>query len=138
VIGCLAPFANKAFHMDDPLFLWTARQVKQDPADFFGFRVNWYGSEMPMAEVTKNPPLASYYLALAAVLFGWSEVALHLAMLLPALAVALGTYYLAKDLGTRPLLSALAGILTPVFLVSSTNVMCDTLMLAFWVWAVFC
>jgi len=31
---------------------------------------------------------------------------------------------------------ALAAVLTPVFLVSSTNVMCDTMMLCFWVWAI--
>jgi len=102
VIGCLAPFANKAFHMDDPLFLWTARQIQAHPADFYGFKANWYGSEMPMAEVTKNPPLASYYLALAASIFGWSEAALHLAMLLPAVAAVLGACFLAKEFGANP------------------------------------
>ncbi|MGA2241292.1 MAG: glycosyltransferase family 39 protein, partial [Verrucomicrobiota bacterium] len=35
----------------------------------------------------------------------------------------------------RPLLATLIGILTPVFLVSSTTLMCDVLMLAFWIWA---
>lgn len=136
-IASLAPFAGKAFHMDDPLFLWTARQVQQHPLDFYGFTVNWYGEEMPMAEVTKNPPLAAYYAAGAASLLGWSETSLHLAFLLPALGVVLGTFFLAKRFCTRPFLAALITTVTPVFLVSSTNVMGDTLMLAFWVWAVF-
>src|SRR5208282_1984593 len=35
-----------------------------------------------------------------------------------------------------PLLAALATLFTPVFLVSATTVMCDVLMLAFWMWAV--
>ena len=54
--GSLLPFIDKAFHIDDPLFLWTARQIQNRPLDFYRFNVNWYWSEMPMASVTKNPP----------------------------------------------------------------------------------
>jgi len=61
---------------------------------------------------------------------------LHGAFLIPAAALALGIYYLAKQFCSRPMLAALAAILTPAFLVSGTTVMCDTMMLAFWVWAV--
>ncbi|MDH5203719.1 MAG: glycosyltransferase family 39 protein, partial [Nitrospirota bacterium] len=134
---CLAPFADKAFNIDDPLFLWTARQIQNHPADFYGFLVNWEKSEMPMHEVTKNPPLTAYYIALVASLIGWSEIALHFAFLIPAIAVALGTYFLARQFCMKPVVASLAGMLTPVFLISSTSVMCDTMMLAFWVWAVF-
>jgi len=135
-VACLVPFVNKAFHIDDTLFLYAARQIQEDPVNFYGFTVNWYGSASFMYEVMQNPPLASYYLALASALLGWSEPALHLAFLLPAIAVVWGTYRLAERMCTRPLLAALATLLTPAFLVSSTNVMCDTLTLAFWVWAV--
>lgn len=134
---CLAPFADKAFNIDDPLFISVARHIQANPFDFYGFTVNWYGFEMPMSEVTKNPPLASYYIALAAFLFGWSEIALHLAFLIPASAVVIGTFFLAKELCDRPFLAALAGMATPVFLLSSTTVMCDTLMLSLWVWAIY-
>jgi 4-amino-4-deoxy-L-arabinose transferase-like glycosyltransferase len=85
--------------------------------------------------VTENPPLASYYLALAAGALGWSEVALHFAFLFPAVAAILGTHRLARRFCHSPMLAALATLFTPVFLVSSTTVMCDVLMLAFWVWA---
>ena len=137
VIVCLLPFLNKAFHMDDPMFLWAAKQIQDKPADFYGFSINWYGYSMPMSEVTKNPPLTSYYIAMAASMFGWSEPVLHIAFLIPAVCAALGTYYLAKELCPRPVLAAVSTVLTPAFLVSSTNVMCDTMMLALWVWAVF-
>lgn len=133
---CLVFFADKAFHIDDPLFLWSAQQIQNDPTDFYGFKVNWTGSEMSMADITKNPPLTSYFIAVAAYFAGWSETALHLAFLIPALAAVLGTYYLAQQLCSLPLIAALAALMTPIFLVSSTNVMCDTMMLAFWVWAV--
>jgi 4-amino-4-deoxy-L-arabinose transferase-like glycosyltransferase len=135
VLAALAPFLAKPFNIDDPLFLWTARQIQAHPADPYGFKVNWYGTMDLMWWVTENPPLASYYLALAAGVLGWSEVALHLAFLLPAVAAILGTHRLARRLCHSPMLAALATLFTPVFLVSSTTVMCDVMMLAFWVWA---
>jgi len=133
---CLVPFLDKAFHIDDPLFIWSAKQIQVKPADFYGFDVNWYGTMRRMSEVTKNPPLTCYYMALAGMLFGWSEIALHTAFLVPAVLAVMGMYYLARQLCSRPVMAALAGLLTPAFLVSSTNVMCDTMMLAFWVWAI--
>jgi hypothetical protein len=134
---CLLPFVNKAFHMDDPLFIWVAKQIQTNPFDFYGFSVNWYGSAMPMSEITKNPPFASFYIAIVAFFLGWSEAPLHLAFLIPACLVVAGTYYLAKELCEQPFLATLAAIATPVFLVSSTSVMCDILMLAFWTWAIY-
>ena len=136
VLAVLVPFLARPFNIDEPLFLWTARQIQMHPGNPYGFDVNWYGTAMPMSAVTKNPPLACYYLALAAKIFGWSEAGLHGAFLLPALAAIWGTYRLARRLCHWPLLAALAALFTPVFLLSATTVMCDVLMLAFWMWAV--
>ena len=135
VLAALVPFLAKPFNIDDPLFIWTAQQIHAHPADPYGFKVNWYGTMEPMWWVTQNPPLAGYYLALAAGFLGWSEIALHFAFLLPAVAAILGTHRLARRFCNSPMLAALATLFTPVFLVSSTTVMCDVLMLAFWVWA---
>lgn len=136
-LACLLPFCTRAFNIDEPLFLWVARQIQAHPLDFYGFRINWYGTEMPASGIIKNPPLAAYYLALAAAVTGWHELPLHLAFLLPALAAVLGTYLLAREFTGNPLLATLIAILNPVFLLSSTTVMCDTTMLAFFVWAVY-
>lgn len=132
----LAPFLSKAFHMDDTLFLWTANHILTDPLDFYGFNANWYGFEMPMSWINKNPPLASYYIALFAMLFGFNEIVLHIAFLVPAVSVSLGTYYLAKLFCSRPHMAALTAVITPAFLVSGTSIMCDTMMLSFYVWAI--
>ena len=94
-IACLLPSINKAFCIDDPLFLWAAAQIQAHPFDFYGCDVNWYSTVQPLYDVTKNPPLASYYLAGAAGLFGWSEPALHAAFLLPAVGAIWGTWFLA-------------------------------------------
>jgi hypothetical protein len=135
-LAALVPFLAKPFNIDDPLFLWAAKQIQLHPLDPYGFNVNWYGVSQPMWSVTENPPLACYFLALSALIFGWSEVGLHTAYLLPALAVVWGTWRLAQKFCTRPLLVALLVLFAPLFLVSATTLMCDVLMLAFWVWAV--
>lgn len=132
----LAPFAGKAFHIDDPLFLSAARQIVLHPLDPYGFRVNWYGDEMPMWEVTKNPPLGAYVIAASGKLLGFTEVPLHLVFLLPAAGVVVGTYLLAKRLGRNPFLAAVLVLAGPAFLVSSTGLMCDVTMLAFWLFAI--
>jgi 4-amino-4-deoxy-L-arabinose transferase-like glycosyltransferase len=130
------PFLKRPFHIDDPLFVWAARHIQDHPGNPYGFSVNWYGVSMPISDVAKNPPLASYYIALMALILGWSEPALHLVFMLAAVAVAIGTYLIANRFCAHPLLATLAGVLTPVFLVSSLTVMSDVLMLAFWVFAV--
>lgn len=132
----LVPFLNKPVNIDDTLFLWAAKQIQKQPWNFYGFSVNWYGVTLPMSEVTQNPPVASYLLALSGALSGWTELGLHLVMLLPAIAVVLGTYTLAKNYCSNATLAALIALLTPAFLISATTLMCDVLMLAFWIWAI--
>jgi hypothetical protein len=129
---CLLPFIGKPFNIDDPLFVWVAQQVVHHPLDPYGFQVNWSDTAIPISEITKNPPLASYYAALFGAWTHWSEIALHLAFLLPALIVILATYELARDMTSRPVLAAVLTLAAPAFLVSSTSVMCDVLMLALW------
>jgi hypothetical protein len=118
------------------LFLWSARQILSDPINFYGFSVNWYGHEMPAYLVIKNPPLVSYCFAAIAYLFGWHELAFHCSVLLLAIAVIVGAYRLAGCFCSSPLLAASVSVFTPLFLVSSTTVMCDVMMLSLWVWAI--
>lgn len=135
-LACLIPFINKPFHVDDPLFLWTAEQIRRDPTDFYGFDVVWYFSEARMVDVMKNPPLLAYYLAAISSVFGRSEGVIHFALLPAAISVVLGTYRFARRHIPNPTTAALMTLFSPVFLVSATNVMCDVAMLAFFVWAV--
>ena len=134
---CLLPFAGKAFNMDDPLFMWAAKNIRLNPLDPYGFSVNWYGTEMPMSDVNKNPPLVSYFIAIVGSVFGWTESALHIAFLLPAMAVIVGTYLIARHYCAHPMLASLVALFTPVFLVSSMTIMSDIMMLAFWVFAIY-
>ena len=68
--ACLLPFIDKAFNIDDPLFIWSAKNIIKTPFDFYGFNLNWYGYVTPMFETMKNPPLGSYLIAVVGALFG--------------------------------------------------------------------
>ena len=98
----LALLSDRAFDIDEPLFLWLAEQITREPLDFFGFEVNWYGTSQPMYAVTRNPPLVGYAIAAAAAVVGWSERALHGVFLLPAAAAALGSLSIARRLAPNP------------------------------------
>jgi 4-amino-4-deoxy-L-arabinose transferase-like glycosyltransferase len=136
IAACLLPFLHKAFNIDDPLFLWAAKHIVQHPLDPYGFPVVWYRTSMPMSEVMKNPPLASYFLALIGFWAGWSEPVLHSLFLLPAVAVILAIHQVAREMTRSPLTAAIATLATPVFLISATSVMCDVPMLALWLFAI--
>jgi len=135
-VACLLPFLNKPLHVDDPLFVWSAQRIVESPSDFFGIGVNWYGRLMPLDEVTKNPPLACYYLAAVGAMFGWGEGVLHMAMLLPAVLAAWGIVRMARRACVYPSLATALAVMSPAFVVSGTTLMCDMIELAFWCWAI--
>jgi len=137
-IAALAPFLTKAFHIDDPLFLWMAQQIAKHPFDPYGFSVNWSTFPEPMWKVMQNPPLCSYYIAAVASLIGWSEMALHLAFLIWPILSILATFAISRRFCREPLIAALLTLLTPAFLVSATNIMCDLMLLALWLWSIEC
>ena len=62
-LACLLPFSERAFHVDDPLFVWAAQRIVKTPTDPYGFNLIWDYTRVRMADVTQNPPLASYYAA---------------------------------------------------------------------------
>jgi 4-amino-4-deoxy-L-arabinose transferase-like glycosyltransferase len=134
---CYLPFIGKAFHIDDPLFIWIARQIHKNPFDFFGLSVNWSGKLLPISEITQNPPFASYYIALAAWIGGWSEPILHLFFFLPLLLFVFGTYFLSRKFCDMPFEASLIALAAPVVFVSSSNIMCDIWLVAIWTWAVY-
>jgi hypothetical protein len=133
----LLPFLAKPFHMDDPLFLWSAEQIAREPVDFYGTTVNWYGVAQPLSVITKNPPLVPYSIAVVSRLAPPTERVLHAAFLLPAIAATVGTACLAARLAAPPTLAGLVVLTSPIFLTSATSVMCDVPMLSGFVWTLF-
>ena len=136
-IACLVPWINKAFCMDDPLFLWSAAQIQSHPLDFYGCNVNWYATGQPLYDVTKNPPLAL-------LLSGRRGCPVRLERAGPSCRVPFTRHrrnlrnlvFSSHVLPRRRSVPLLLALATPAFIVSSTNVMCDTLMLCLWTWSV--
>lgn len=137
----LVAFSDRAFNIDEPLFIWLAEHIARpatSPLDFFGFDINWYGSDQPMYAVTRNPPLMGYAIAGVASIVGWSERALHLAFAIPSAICVLVTFQLAERFTASRTAAAVAAALTvcaPVFLASANTLMSDVPMLALWLLA---
>ncbi|MEY2492772.1 MAG: hypothetical protein QOH24_1723 [Verrucomicrobiota bacterium] len=134
--AALIPFLNKAFHIDDPLFLWMAAQIRRHPLDPYGFNVNWIGAPEPMWSAMQNPPLCSYFMAAVSAVVGESEIALHAAFIIWSMLAVLAVFVLARRFCQSPVIAALITLFTPVFLVSATNVMCDVMLLALYLLAI--
>lgn len=139
---CLAPFLNKAYHIDDPYYLWIAKHIVANPADYYGIELNWYGTPMPVYAMHASPPLAPYVLAAAGALLGWQEPVTHAVYVGFAILFVLSSYAIARRACTRPLLATMLTLATPATLVTSTNVMLDLPMaalftsgIAVWLWA---
>lgn len=129
-------FLGKAYNMDDPLVLWTAQRVAEQPGNFYGFDVNWYGYVTPMLKTDLNPPGASYYAAIFGSPAGWREPALHAGFSLFGAALVIGMYFLARQLGGTPFPAAVLALVSPGIFVSMGTVMTDIPVTALWVWAV--
>src|SRR3972149_1728198 len=103
-LAVLLPFADKAFHMDDTLFFWTARQIIERPWDFYGFQGTGDGTLAAAPEIIKTPPIAAYYMALAGWFAGVRQKTLPLAFMFPAFMAVWGGYALARRVASRELI----------------------------------
>ncbi|MBL7224285.1 MAG: hypothetical protein ISS72_10565 [Candidatus Brocadiae bacterium] len=119
-----APFLGKAFHIDDTFVLRVSEQILKEPLRPFDTTINWGRGENSIFERTKNPPFLSYYLAPVAALFGYSELALHGAMLVFLVMLAVGAGLLGRWFWVDEWWPMLFVMLSPAVVVSS-NVMRD-------------
>jgi hypothetical protein len=132
----LVPFVNKAFHIDDALFLRLAEQIRQDPLAPYAVQYNWVYEPESFWKVTQNPPLAGYVLAAAESALGTGESALRM-FYIPLAAATMGlTWLLAARFCATPLPVTLLALFAPAFLVTASTVQADILLLFFWLLAV--
>ncbi len=118
------PFLGKAFHIDDTFVLRISQQILDEPVRPFHFTINWRRNPSPCIEITKNPPLVSYYLAPFVALFGYSEPVLHGAMMLFVVLLGAACVLLGRRFGVGPMWPLLFVLLSPAIVVSG-NVMRD-------------
>jgi 4-amino-4-deoxy-L-arabinose transferase-like glycosyltransferase len=131
IVVSALPFLNQPVHIDDPLFLQTARNIINNPLDPYDSVTNWRGKPEKLFDFFSNPPLFSYYLAVIITIWGESERALHLACIPFALVAGIGMFFLSRRFGAPAFTSALFLVLSPVFFTMSHTLMPDVAMCAF-------
>ena len=67
----------KPVHIDDTVVLHVAENILRDPLRPFAGEFFWLETPQPLAKVTTNPPLVSYWLAPWIALTGYREWVLH-------------------------------------------------------------
>lgn len=91
-IGLLALL--KPVHIDDTVVLHVAQNIVRNPLHPFAGEFFWLEEPQPLAKVTTNPPLVSYWLALFIALGGYREWLLHLSFAPFVALLVWGMYWL--------------------------------------------
>jgi hypothetical protein len=135
-VACLLPYLNKAYTIDDPCFLLSARQILHDPLQPMSFPICWMGDEQCVKSVASLGPGAAQalmgYALVPMVLAGGQEWMAHVLQILLACVAVLEMVRLALRLGFDRAQAACAGLMLvaiPPFLSMASTAMPDTLAL---------
>ena len=130
----LLPFLNKAYTIDDPIFLRETQSVLTDPLHPSAFPLVWSSERrLRASEFLPGGPVAGYVLVPLA-LARWREWAGHLLVLVYFAIAILATVALARRLGLSPWAQQAAGLLTasaPAALGMAGTVMPDIVAMMF-------
>jgi hypothetical protein len=120
-----APFAGRAHHIDDPLYLAAARQAGESPLDPLGGPSFWHEEPTTLFHDLYNPPLSAYLLALPVATAGpASERPVHVVMILMAAAALVVVTWAGQSLGVPPRWSLLVAA-SPALCTASVSAMVD-------------
>lgn len=136
-IGILA--LTKPVHIDDTVVLHVARNILQDPLRPFAGEFFWLETPDPLAKVTTNPPLVSYWLAPWLALGDGREWVLHLSLVPFVALLGWGMHRLAtRWLGAAWAWWAVGWLMLSPAVLPGMNLMRDVPALALFVGGVAC
>jgi hypothetical protein len=118
------PFAGRAHHVDDPLYLAAARQAWTTPLDPLGGGSFWHERPTTLFHDLYNPPLVAYLLAAPVALGGGSEWPVHLLMILLGASTLVAATWAGEPLGVRPRWTLLLAA-SPALCAGSVSAMVD-------------
>lgn len=140
VLGITLPFIQHAYHIDEPLFLRIARQIREHPLDPFGFSYLWNFKYEPIHQIAAFSPLFSYFLALVSWKYAFPpEWLIHLSIIPFAGIAVISTYALAREFAFSPGYSFLAAcffLASPAFVLSANLALPDVASAGFGILAV--
>ena len=120
-----APFAGRAHHIDDPLYLAAAHQAWESPLDPLGAPSFWHDQPTTLFHDLYNPPLSAYLIALPVAMAGpASERPVHVFMILMAAAALVVVTWAGQSLGVPPRWSLLVAA-SPALCTASVSAMAD-------------
>jgi hypothetical protein len=134
----LLPFLDKAYTIDDPVFLLESEHVLTDPLHPSAVEIVWSTDRRALASPFLPDARTAAYLLLPLAPFRWHEWAGHLLMMFYFGATIVGTTALARELGLSVWGQHAAALLTasaPVMLGMAGTVMPDIPAAMFTVWA---
>ena len=118
------PFAGRAHHIDDPLYLAAARQAWTAPLDPLGGGSFWHDQPTTLFHDLYNPPLTAYLLAAPVALGGGSEWPVHLVMMLLGAVTLVAATWAGEPLGVPPRWTLLLAA-SPALCTASVGAMVD-------------
>jgi hypothetical protein len=131
--ACLLPFLNKAFTIDDPVFLLEAQQILKTPLHPMSFDICWQGNETCGVAADMGPDAALMgYALIPAILGNGAEWIAHAEQLVFAWVAILAMAAIAIGMGWSRSHAMFAGLLLvaiPPFLPMASTAMPDTLSL---------
>lgn len=130
LLALAVPFLGHAHHIDDPLYLETARQVLAAPADPMGGASLWHERPGRLFDDLYNPPMVAYLLAPVVAAAGPSEWAVHLMMVLLAVLAVVVAGVVTRKLGQDDRWVWLFAA-SPILVVTSTTAAADVPFLLF-------
>ena len=123
---------TKPVHIDDSEYLQIARYIITNPLHPMSGTKSVYPSLTTSISQTNHPLLIPYYLALTILIFGQSELALHLSMSVFTFLAIFSTYLIAKKFVPKYSdITTIIIILSPAFL-PSQNLMTDVPLVFLW------
>ncbi len=123
----LAPFLNKAFTIDDTVFLFEAKHSLTDPLHPTAFEMNWDRVPERVSQIVPTGPVMAWLL-IPSLLAGGAEWLAHAIQLVMLLIAILATVSLALRFGLSPLWASVSGLLlaaTPAVLGMAGTAMPD-------------
>jgi hypothetical protein len=129
----------KPVHIDDTVVLHVAQNILCDPLRPFAGDFFWLEAPQPLAKVTTNPPLVSYWLAPWIVLTGYREWVLHLSCMPFILLLMWGMHRLAtRWLGAEWAWWAVGWLMLSPAVIPGMNLMRDVPALSLFVGGLAC
>ena len=126
------PFINKPFHIDGPAFIIPYKAIYIDPFNPYGFREMFQGEQIEFFKSMPHPPFTSYFIALIIYLSGgMSEIAIHSSFLIFTFTAVISMYFISRTITENPLIPTILLLITPAFMVESSQVTSDMPFLSF-------